>query len=766
MKKITSILFVLVVTSHLAACGITDAPQSTQSTTGLTAPSSHITEPSTEGTEHPTEITELDTAPTIPSTEITKPDTEPTAPSAESTEPDTEVTVPSTEITEPDTEPTVPSTEITEPGTEATEPSAEPTIHIHNYTATKTAPGCETEGYTTYRCDCGDTYIDNRVSAVGHSWGKWKTTLAPTEDATGIAERICGLCAARESKTLDKIIPEHTHSYSGSITTAASCETEGTMTYTCSCGDSYTERIAKLGHDYKSIVTEPTCKEEGYTNYTCDRCGDSYQGEITPAAGHCLGDWITVREPTVSAAGSALRRCSVCGLTETKLLDPLIDTHTHQYTDAVTREPTCAAEGERIYTCSCGDFYTEPIDTIPHSYVDKVYEPSCNARGWTDHICSICGHRYTTDWKEPDPDDHDYQLHSVSEPTCTCSGEEIYACTRCGKRYEVDLPMVDHEWGEWVVIEEPYRGVPNSDEELEGTWYINPHDGWAEMHCENCWEYQGKTLEFEDYFPRLDQKSQYMYEFYYIDDLGTDMYTGDTKTIFVKTDNPDPNSVWFWADGMRVSQGNGFEDVEYLADYRFTTGMELVNGGFLTSIMAPDEAGTYSIELQEWTENGYICVQTLQLNVLDMQEQYDNWFNEVIATQTNDSMNPKEKMDAIVKFVTNGQFRYYNTNGERYLNLAASPNSPDFASKRWNSYISPNRLCRFAQMIGGFEEIHNCYGDYAPGTPEWMQIHAFIYVVYEGQKYHYMACPSTDTGYIETIQMIDFSNTSQFTRIG
>ena len=42
-----------------------------------------------------------------------------------------------------------------------------------------------------------------------------------------------------------------THSYASLVTKEAGCETEGTLTYTCSlCGDSYTEAISAKGHTY------------------------------------------------------------------------------------------------------------------------------------------------------------------------------------------------------------------------------------------------------------------------------------------------------------------------------------------------------------------------------------------------------------------------------------------------------------------------------------------------------------------------------------
>lgn len=42
----------------------------------------------------------------------------------------------------------------------------------------------------------------------------------------------------------------HTHSYTSAVTTAATCTTAGVRTYTCSCGESYTESIPATGHNY------------------------------------------------------------------------------------------------------------------------------------------------------------------------------------------------------------------------------------------------------------------------------------------------------------------------------------------------------------------------------------------------------------------------------------------------------------------------------------------------------------------------------------
>ena len=84
------------------------------------------------------------------------------------------------------------------------------------------------------------------------------------------------------------------HVYEQSMTTDATCALPGLMVSTCSlCGDSYSEIVDPLGHDWKctghiTAVTDPETGEKtsaAYDIYTCSRCGDTYNdysGEGAP----------------------------------------------------------------------------------------------------------------------------------------------------------------------------------------------------------------------------------------------------------------------------------------------------------------------------------------------------------------------------------------------------------------------------------------------------------------------------------------------------
>ena len=55
--------------------------------------------------------------------------------------------------------------------------------HVCTYTSVETAPTCVAAGYTTYTCECGDTYTGNEVPATGvHNYVDGACTVCGAED--------------------------------------------------------------------------------------------------------------------------------------------------------------------------------------------------------------------------------------------------------------------------------------------------------------------------------------------------------------------------------------------------------------------------------------------------------------------------------------------------------------------------------------------------------------------------------------------------------
>lgn len=155
--------------------------------------------------------------------------------------------------------------------------------HQHSYTAVVTEPTCTEEGYTTYTCSCGDSYVDNYVDALGHNYGEWDVVTEATEEVEGIERRECSRCGVFEERAIPK--KEHVHNF------------------------------------VADTVVAPTCNTQGYTIYKC-KCGKTENRDFVDACGHNFGQWTYNGDAEYVSStnyknGTQTRTCSVCGAEET-----------------------------------------------------------------------------------------------------------------------------------------------------------------------------------------------------------------------------------------------------------------------------------------------------------------------------------------------------------------------------------------------------------------------------------------------------------------
>lgn len=172
----------------------------------------------------------------------------------------------------------------------------------HNYVDKTTPATCEGGGKTIHICEgCGSSFVTDYTDPLGHSWDEGTEVTGSTCTGEGLIEYRCVRCGYHrlEGDAAAGHVPGE----------AATCTTPQLCT---KCGAVI---VNALGHDYQKEVTEPTCTEMGYTTYTCSRCGDTYKGDYTDAAGHKPGDWIIDQEPTIDSEGSKHKECEVCGET-------------------------------------------------------------------------------------------------------------------------------------------------------------------------------------------------------------------------------------------------------------------------------------------------------------------------------------------------------------------------------------------------------------------------------------------------------------------
>ena len=113
------------------------------------------------------------------------------------------------------------------------------------------------------------------------------------------------------------------HDYSWTVLTEPDCTAEGLRRGECiRCGDTTTESIAPLGHDYLSQVTPPGCTEGGFSDHTCRRCGHSYRDSHTDPTGHSF-EWFLMEAPDCTTEGWEQGKCTGCGEVQTRSVPAL-----------------------------------------------------------------------------------------------------------------------------------------------------------------------------------------------------------------------------------------------------------------------------------------------------------------------------------------------------------------------------------------------------------------------------------------------------------
>lgn len=185
-----------------------------------------------------------------------------------------------------------------------------------------------------------------------------------------------------------KFNSNHIHAYTETITKTPTCTEKGEKTYTCECGDSYTEELNALGHEFGAWTTTkaPTCTEKGTEIRYCLHNSAHFEMRDINALGHDFGEWIETTAPTCTTKGVETRYCSRDNThTETREINEL----GHEFTDYVSDEnATYETDGTKTAFCNhgCGekDTITDVGSKLPEiteyfnrqadgNYYGKVY---------------------------------------------------------------------------------------------------------------------------------------------------------------------------------------------------------------------------------------------------------------------------------------------------------------------------------------------------------------------------------------------------------
>ncbi len=298
-------------------------------------------------------------------------------------------------------------------------------------------PTCSTPGEKVYVCQCNFARYEEIPATGEHTYSDVKF-----DEVSHWTE--CTVCGEKAN--------EAEHSFVYNATTEATCGTAGERITSCEgCGLLVNEIIPATGeHSYVSVVTkEATCSADGEMTHTCEGCG-LVSKEVIPATGeHTYSDvkfdddahWTectacgtkadeakhsfiynVTKEATCAEDGEITITCEGCGITKTEFVPA---TGKHNLVSVVTKEATCAENGEITNTCDvCGLTETEVIPaTGKHNFVSVVTKAAtCVEAGEITNTCEVCG---LTETKViPATGEHTYE-----DGVCTGCGRNETDCT-------------------------------------------------------------------------------------------------------------------------------------------------------------------------------------------------------------------------------------------------------------------------------------------------------------------------------------------------
>ena len=285
------------------------------------------------------------------------------------------------------------------------------------------------------------------------------------------------------------------HSYTSKVTTAATCDKTGVKTFTCSkCGDSYTESIAALGHNYVSG--------------TCSKCGAKDPNYVAPGSTvYYLVGWINGADHGCESDWENMGNYQFVNgkLVATFNQDSYIFVKTEGNGKWLLAESYCEST-----SCTFVEGGTEKMfvpGNTALTFTLKENNDGSVTVSYTKGGTTACSHSYTS--------------KVTTAATCTTAGVKTYTCSKCGNIYSETIPATGHHFVSGTCTS---CGLFDGSTALVNTYYLV---GWinnANYGCEEDYENNG------------------IYKF--VNGQLTAKFDSDSY-LFVKTEN---NGKWLLAD--------------------------------------------------------------------------------------------------------------------------------------------------------------------------------------------------------------------------
>ena len=254
--------------------------------------------------------------------------------------------------------------------------------------------------------------------------------------------------------------------YESSVTTAATCTTDGVRTYVCKNDSShtYTEPIPAAGHNLEKVEKkDASCTEAGYEAYwRCQTCKKLFSDEAgtveinnrmdIPATGHSYGV-VTYTWSADNRKCTAERKCTVCDNVENETADA---------TATVVQEKSCTLPELTTYSVTFGNSAfgiqtKENVQTAEATGHDlkavKKKEAGCTEDGYEAYWkCQTCkklfsdekGTKEINNPIEIKATGHNLEKIAQKDAGCTEDGYEAYwKCQTCKKLFSDEAGTVE-----------------------------------------------------------------------------------------------------------------------------------------------------------------------------------------------------------------------------------------------------------------------------------------------------------------------------------
>ena len=305
------------------------------------------------------------------------------------------------------------------------------------------AATCTADGKKTYTCtveNCGATKTET-ISKLGHSWGEWSITKAPTATDEGEQTRTCIRGGCKETVAIPALGESATY----------------TVKFVVNGEVIYTQTVNYLGSAAAPAIADKAPDSKYHYSFGWDRdfsrvTGDlTVNGVYTPVS-HTYGEWVVDKTADCRNEGLRHRECD-CGYVQQETVAKLA----HDFSEVLEEKAaTCTDNGYKVVVCkNCGDTETQTVKKLGHSMTYyQGYAATCDTDGVASHYsCSRCGKDFedragnkqlttTVITKKY----HTYIVVEGSAATCTNDGVTDYRyCTSCGYTQQPQtIPATGH----------------------------------------------------------------------------------------------------------------------------------------------------------------------------------------------------------------------------------------------------------------------------------------------------------------------------------